>query len=135
MRTKAHTNWNPFFRALWEHCRAKPLAVEDHPWGDIVFKVGGRRGKIFAFLSHPEAEDVGVTVKPTPEELGGLRGLPYVQRAAYIGRYGWVKVSVRDRRSLKLALGLVDETYGRIAAAGKGRTARPRGARGTARPG
>jgi predicted DNA-binding protein (MmcQ/YjbR family) len=134
MRTKAAKNWNPFFRALWEHCRAKPLAVEDHPWGDTVFKVGGQRGQIFAFLSDPEADDAGVTVKPSPEELGGLLRLPYVQRAGYIGRYGWVDVSVRDRRSLKLTLGLIDETYSRIVAAGKSRTTRSRPARGKARP-
>ena len=133
--TKPHKNWNPFFRALWEHCRAKPLAVEDHPWGDIVFKLGGTRGKIFAFLGHPEADNAGVTVKPSPEELGGLLGLPFVQRAPYIGRYGWIDVSVRDRRSLKLALDLVDETYSRVAAAGKRRTARPRVARGKTRLG
>lgn len=74
MRTKPHKNGNPLFRALWDHCRAKPLAVEDHPWGDMVFKVGGTSGKIFAFLGHPEADDVGVTVKPSPEELGELLG-------------------------------------------------------------
>lgn len=126
MTTKADKNWSPFFRALWEHCRAKPLAVEDHPWGDVVFKVGGKRGKIFAFLGHPEADDVGVTVKPPPEELGGLLGLPFVRRASYIGRFGWIDVSVRNRRSLKLALALIDETYSRVAAMGKRRTARRR---------
>src|SRR5688572_23864425 len=117
---KANKNWNPFFRALWEHSRAKPRAVEDHPWGDdVVFKFGGKNGKIFAFLGYPEAEDAGVTVKPSPEELGGLLRLPFVQRAAYIGRYGWINVKVRDRRSLKLALDLVDDTYHRVADAAK----------------
>ncbi len=129
MRTKARKSWNPFFRALWEYCRAKPFAVEDHPWGDTVFKVGGTRGKIFAFLGQPDADDGGVTVKPSPEELGGLLRLPFVQRAHYIGRYGWIDVSIRDRRSLKLALDLVDETYNRIAVTGKsGATAAGTGA-------
>jgi hypothetical protein len=35
-------NWNPYFRALWNHCSAKPDAVEDHPWGETVFKIGGK---------------------------------------------------------------------------------------------
>jgi predicted DNA-binding protein (MmcQ/YjbR family) len=120
---KAGKNWNPFFHALWEHCRAKPLAVEDHPWSDIVFKFGGKRGKIFAFLGDPEADEAGVTVKPSPEELGELLGLPFVRRAAYIGRYGWISVSVRDRGSLKLALGLIDDTYNHVAAAARRRGA------------
>lgn len=100
--------------------------MEDHPWGDVVFKFGGKRGKIFAFLGHPVAAVAGVTVKPSSEELGGFLRLPFVQRAAYIGRFGWIDVSVRDRRSLKLALNLVDDTYNHIADAAKRRGAAAR---------
>src|SRR5207253_52290 len=89
--------WNPFFRALWEHCRAKPDAMEDHPWGETVFKV---RDKCFAFLGIPDR--AAVTVKPDPEDLDALLALPFVERAAYIGRYGWVKVAIADEDALAL---------------------------------
>jgi hypothetical protein len=50
-----------------------------------------------------------------------LLGTPLVQRAPYIGRYGWINVSVRDQDSLELALELVDETCDRIVASEKRR--------------
>src|SRR5205814_7069426 len=106
--------WTPFFRALWEHCRAKPDAMEDHPWGETVFKV---RDKCFAFLGLPDR--AAVTVKPDPEDLDALLALPFVERAAYIGRYGWVKVAIADEDALALALDLVDHTYESIATRGK----------------
>jgi predicted DNA-binding protein (MmcQ/YjbR family) len=106
--------WNPYFRALWEHCRAKPDAVEDHPWGETVFKV---RGKCFAFLGLPEG--AAVTVKPDADDLDAMLALPFVERAAYIGRYGWVKVRIEDDDALALALELVDQTYEAIAPRGK----------------
>lgn len=97
-----------FFARLRQHCAAKPGAVEDHPWGDTVFKV---KGKIFAFLSPPESRDVGVTVKPFPEELDGLLALPFVHKAAYVGRFGWISVSIAGEEALELALGLIDDSY------------------------
>lgn len=116
MTSRASKDWNRFYRAMWQHCRAKPHAVEDHPWGeeDTVFKVGGKKGNIFAFLGHPKTQEAGVTVKPSREELGGFLGLPYVTRAPYIGRYGWIHVSVRNQRTLKMALDLIDDTYAAI---------------------
>jgi predicted DNA-binding protein (MmcQ/YjbR family) len=107
----AKDNWNPFFRALHEHCATKPLAVEDHPWGDTVFKI---RGKVFAFLGHPEHG--GVTVKATADELEGLLTLPFIRRSAYIGRYGWVSVEVANEDALDLALRLIDQSYDQISA-------------------
>jgi predicted DNA-binding protein (MmcQ/YjbR family) len=97
-----------FFQRVWEHCAAKPGAVEDHPWGDTVFKV---KGKIFAFLSDPASPDVGITLKPDEEELDALLGLPFVRKAAYVGRFGWVSVSIEDEESLELALSLIDDSY------------------------
>jgi predicted DNA-binding protein (MmcQ/YjbR family) len=109
-------NWGPTFRALYDHCAAKPSAQEDHPWGETVFKV---RGKVFAFLGH-STEGSGVTVKAAPEELDGLLALPFIRRSAYIGRYGWVNVSVENEDALDLALRLIDQSYELIAAKAKG---------------
>jgi predicted DNA-binding protein (MmcQ/YjbR family) len=116
-------NWNPVFQALHEHCAAKPSAVKDKPWGedDTVFKV---RGKIFAFLGHHD--HAGVTVKVPPDEIDRLLAFPYIKRSRYIGRYGWVSVSIGNEDTLDLALRLVDQSYDLIAAKARGgRTPRP----------
>ena len=57
-------DWNPYFRLVYDYCKAKPMAVEDHPWGETVFKLGG---KVFAFLGHHDRG--GVTVKVTPDQI------------------------------------------------------------------
>jgi predicted DNA-binding protein (MmcQ/YjbR family) len=106
---------NLYYRTLWEHAAAKPLAYEDHPWGDTVFKVRGK-GKIFVFLGGESDEKcAGVGVKAPPDEVDSLLELPYIQRSKYIGRYGWVNVKVCDDEALKLALELVDDSYDLIA--------------------
>jgi predicted DNA-binding protein (MmcQ/YjbR family) len=127
----ADEDWNPYFRAIYEHCAAKPLAVEDHPWGETVFKVGG---KVFAFIGQHDRG--GVTVKVTPDQIDSLLSLPFVRRSAYIGRYGWLSLSVADDDALELALELIDESYALISAKSRRRTtAKPPkgGAAGTAR--
>jgi predicted DNA-binding protein (MmcQ/YjbR family) len=104
-------NWNPFFRALWLHCNEKPSAVEDHPWGDTVFKI---RGKIFAFLG--QSDSVTVTVKVPPGDRDVLLSLPNIHTASYVGRFGWITISIEDADTLALALDLVDGSYDLIAA-------------------
>jgi predicted DNA-binding protein (MmcQ/YjbR family) len=104
--TDDRRDWHPRYLALWEHCRDKPDAQEDHPWGDTVFKIGG---KVFAFLGYPHTPSV--TVKAPPDELEVLLSLPFIRPSRYIGRYGWVTVSIEDDDALKLALDLVDDSY------------------------
>ena len=99
-------DWHPFYRTLWEHCRDKPDAQEDHPWGDTVFKI---KGKVFAFLGGPHTPSV--TVKAPPDELEVLLEAPFIARSRYIGRYGWISVTIEDADGLKLALDLVDDSY------------------------
>lgn len=101
--------WSPPFARLYETAAGKPGSLEDHPWDETVFKVGG---KIFFFLGRPPGK--GVTVKASPDDLDGLLQLPYVERAPYIGRYGWVSVTVADDASLELALDLLDESYDQV---------------------
>jgi predicted DNA-binding protein (MmcQ/YjbR family) len=107
----ARESWNQYYRALYDHAKSKPDAKEEHPWGDTVFKV---RGKSFAFMG-PYGSSGGVTVKPPADEREGLLELPYITKAKYIGRYGWVDVTVEDDESLRLALELIDDTYDQIA--------------------
>lgn len=111
---------SPRYDALVQRCAAQPDAVEDHPWGDTVFKV---RGKIFAFLGPPE-EPGGpprMTVKPAPDDVDGLLQLPYISVAPYVGRYGWVRVTVVDDEALDIALDLIEDSYRIVAARGKKR--------------
>jgi predicted DNA-binding protein (MmcQ/YjbR family) len=102
---------NPFFQALYAHCAAKPLAVEDHPWGETVFKIGG---KVFAFLGLPDA--AAIAVKAAPDEISSLLLLSFVRRSPYIGRFGWLRVTVEDEDGLDVALRLIDKSYELIAA-------------------
>jgi predicted DNA-binding protein (MmcQ/YjbR family) len=118
-----------YFHALWSHCQAKPGAMEDHPWNETVFKINGN---IFAFLGRAESERTGVTVKAPPGDLDSLLGLPFVKRASYIGRFGWVSVAIDDRHALELALELVNKSY-EINAAKPRRKATPSGATRTRR--
>jgi predicted DNA-binding protein (MmcQ/YjbR family) len=86
-----------------------PDAYEDRPWGDFpVYKVGENR--VFGWAVRDDTA-VRVTVKLTQEEREIAYLLPYVRRAAYVGRYGWVKADVTDGESLEAALEWLRESY------------------------
>jgi|SRR5919204_7068833 predicted DNA-binding protein (MmcQ/YjbR family) len=85
-----------------------PETYEDEPWGHPVFKVSNNR--MFASMSVGE-DAVQLTVKLTPEEREIARQLPYVRKAAYVGRYGWVTAAVADEESLEAALEWLRESY------------------------
>jgi predicted DNA-binding protein (MmcQ/YjbR family) len=85
-----------------------PEAYEDEPWGHPVFKVGANR--MFAGMS-VDGNVVHLTVKLTPEEREIAQLLPYVRRARYVGRYGWVTAEVSDGETLEAALEWVLESY------------------------
>jgi predicted DNA-binding protein (MmcQ/YjbR family) len=85
-----------------------PEAYEDSPWGHPVFKVADNR--MFAAMSELEGA-VRLTVKLTAEEREIAMLLPYVEKAKYVGRYGWVTAVVRDAESLEAALEWLRESY------------------------
>ncbi|HEV8688097.1 MAG TPA: MmcQ/YjbR family DNA-binding protein [Gaiellaceae bacterium] len=85
-----------------------PESYEDSPWGHPVFKVADNR--MFVSISNEE-NPLRVTVKLTPEEREIALMLPYVTKAAYVGRYGWVTAEVADDESLEAALEWVRESY------------------------
>jgi len=93
------------------YCLAKPEAFEDHPWGETVFKVGAR-GKIFCFSG---SESPVITVKATLDQQAALIQHPNIEVAAYVGRYGWVTVHIRDQDTLDFALDLIDQSYEMVA--------------------
>jgi predicted DNA-binding protein (MmcQ/YjbR family) len=92
-----------------------PEVYEDEPWGHPVFKVADNR--MFASMS-TEAGAVRLTVKLTPEEREIAHLLPFVRRARYVGRYGWITAEVRDEESLDAALEWLRESYWLKAPAG-----------------
>jgi predicted DNA-binding protein (MmcQ/YjbR family) len=85
-----------------------PEAYEDEPWGHPVFKVGDNR--MFASMSVAE-EAVQLTVKLTAEEREIAQLLPFVHKARYVGRYGWVTADVSDEETLEAALEWLRESY------------------------
>ncbi len=85
-----------------------PESYEDEPWGHPVFKVADNR--MFASLSVTDGA-VHLTVKLTAEEREIAQLLPYVRRAKYVGRYGWVTAEVTDAESLDAALEWLRESY------------------------
>jgi predicted DNA-binding protein (MmcQ/YjbR family) len=102
---------NAHFERIKTHCLEKPGAFEDHPWGETVFKVGPK-GKIFCFCG---IDTPTITVKSTIEKQAALIQHPNIEVAAYVGRYGWVRIHVEDVETLELALDLIDESYAAIA--------------------
>ena len=87
-----------------KHCLSKPGAIEDEPWpGDTAWKVAG---KIFAMGGKS-----AVTVKSTLEKQAALIMHPAITKAAYVGRFGWITIELKDKDTLDLALDLIDESY------------------------
>jgi predicted DNA-binding protein (MmcQ/YjbR family) len=85
-----------------------PEAYEDAPWGNPVFKVADNR--MFASMS-VDTDRVRLTVKLTHEEREIAHLLPFVTKAAYVGRYGWITADVADDETLEAALEWVRESY------------------------
>ena len=85
-----------------------PETYEDEPWGHPVFKVADNR--MFASLSETDGV-VHLTVKLTAEEREVAELLPFVRKARYVGRYGWVTADVTDEPSLEAALEWLRESY------------------------
>jgi len=102
---------SPVARELQAYCLSFPAAWEDYPWGDIVYKVGS---KIFAFMGTTESMS-GVTVKATQDDAEALTRLANITRARYIGRHGWVTVSIADDAMLSLTRDLIATSYELVA--------------------
>jgi predicted DNA-binding protein (MmcQ/YjbR family) len=98
-------DWADRVRAL---ALSWPETYEDEPWGHPVFKVADNR--MFATMSEAEGV-VRMSLKLTPEEREIALELPFVTKAAYVGRYGWVTVTVSDEETLDAALEWMRESY------------------------
>lgn len=95
---------------------ALPDATEELTWDDVNFRV---RKKIFCF---PAAW--GMTVKADPDELDALLGDERFELAAYVGRFGWVTMTVDPAEADLEELGeLILTSYVQIAPKTLGRQA------------
>ncbi len=91
----------------------KDGAVEEYPWEHVGWKVGGK-----IFVIGGEGSNV-VTLKSTPVKQAVLVQHPAICVAAYVGRYGWVKITIEDEETLDIALELVDESYDAVRKKGR----------------
>jgi predicted DNA-binding protein (MmcQ/YjbR family) len=64
---------------------------------------------MFAWLR--EDDPVEVTVKLSTEEREIAQLHPWVRRASYVGRYGWITATIEDADALETALEWLRESY------------------------
>ena len=103
-------------RELQRFCLSFESAWEDYPWGDVVYKVGSR---MFAALG-VTGDLAGLTVKATLDDQDALVQLPHVEKARYVGKHGWITVTVSDEATLAHARDLIAESY-RLVKGSRGR--------------
>ena len=89
-----------------------PGAWEDHPWGEVVAKVGK---KVFVFLGTPDREDPGMGVKLTDSHEHAL-SVPGAAPSGYgLGKAGWVSVPLGGVDDVELLCDWVEESYRNVA--------------------
>lgn len=103
-----------------ELCLSFPGAHEEFPWGEDEPVYKNENGKIFVFGNGAGfGGTTSVTVKLTREEAAEAKLSPFVTRAHYLGRLGWVLVQVRDEFEWQTAEPLVRRSHeltgGRVA--------------------
>jgi predicted DNA-binding protein (MmcQ/YjbR family) len=101
--------------ALRAHAFALPAAVEDHPWGESVAKVGGKVFVFFGREDHPDGP--GFSVK-LPESRAAALQRSYCEPTGYgLGRHGWVTVRLIAEASGELATfrDWIEESYRAVA--------------------
>ena len=94
-------------KTIRELALSLPESYEDAPWGFPVFKVADNR--MFAWLI--ENDPVEVTVKLAAEEREIAYLHPWVRRASYVGRYGWITATIEDADALETTLEWFRESY------------------------
>jgi len=101
--------------AAWlkETALAYPEAVEDHPWGDPVYKVAG---KVFLFTSVTEG-GLNVTVK-LPRSYEFALEYPFASPARYglaRGRWAYCRFEAADDVDRELLAAWIEESWRAVA--------------------
>lgn len=98
---------SPYVEAIIAHALSLPEAWEDHPWGEIVAKVGK---KVFVFFGVEES--FGMAVK-LPASGAAVLAEPFAEPCGYgLGKSGWVTIRL-DAKSIPLerAKAWIEESY------------------------
>ena len=105
--TGAKTKW----KALHKAALALPGAWEDHPWDEVVAKVGK---KVFVFLGRPEPDPLSITIKLTESHEHAL-SIPDAVPAGYgLGKSGWVMLPIAGVEQ-DLLEDWIEESYRNVA--------------------
>lgn len=96
-------------------CLAYPGVYEDYPWGHEtpVFKTPANR--IVAMSGVGEDGVFRVTLKLTPDESAGALLLPFVRKANYVGRYGWVTAAIASETEWEIVEPWIHRSYELVA--------------------
>lgn len=106
------------FESFRKLCLSLPDATEDVQWeNDLLFRI---RGKIFA--SYNLEPPHGITLKATPERGAELLEVEGIERAAYVGRYGWITLRSFTILPDPELRDLVRESYDLVASKAAGKT-------------
>jgi len=93
---------------LRNFCLTFPGATEDVKWGaDLCFCVGA---KMFC-VTGVDSNLTGLSIKCTPETFSALIEIDGIDPAAYVGRYGWVRISKLDSLSIDRLKELISTSY------------------------
>lgn len=106
---------HPLSQKLRAIALSLPETREDHPWGDVVFKIGDKMFMSCAVHSG------GITVKANPGELDALLERENIKLAAYVGRFGWISMTLESEADLPFAEQLIRTSYELISARLKGK--------------
>ena len=100
------TNKSRYFQRIRRRCNALENAAEVYQWDCAVFKV---KGKVFAICN--TEKPLAISLKPKRQNLDAYLYHPAIDIARYVGRFGWVTITIEDKDTADLALSLVLESY------------------------
>jgi predicted DNA-binding protein (MmcQ/YjbR family) len=100
------TNKSPYYNRIRRWCHTQADVTEENPWEAIAFKV---KKRVFAICG--TEKPLRITLKPKKENLDAYLYHPAIEIASYVGRFGWVTITVKNKDVAALALALVQESY------------------------
>jgi predicted DNA-binding protein (MmcQ/YjbR family) len=102
------------WKALKKYAAEKPLAWEDHPWGETVFKVAK---KVFVFLGSGDS-GYGLSCKLPDSAEAATTMFSFAEPTGYgLGKSGWVsaRFGPKDDVPVELLEQWIDESYDAVA--------------------
>ena len=110
-----HPVTHPDAKAIRKAALGYPETVEDFPWGDVAFKVRGK--KAFCFFGSYEDGGFGVTLK-LPFRAADALAHPFAEPTGYgLGSSGWVtcRFGPKEKAPRALLLDWLDESWRAVA--------------------